>query len=327
MRRLTNAEIANLRSQYGKTVLLFITDRCPVGCAHCSVDSRPDSPMVTDYALFDEILAGIVDTPGIELVGISGGEPFVERRALPRAVGRLREGGTEVSVLTSGYWASGGRCQPWIATVLRQIGTIFLSTDSFHLGGVSRDRFRRAAGFIAEAGCRIVVQMLDQAQTHDYVRDVLTELYGAGWQQHADINLIPQLSVGRGSSVFQITARKALGSFGPCNATKAPTIRYDGVLAGCCNEAVLMGAGPDALRRQVRDRRELVLALESFRTDRLLRTVGTVPMARLAALPGLAELDDTGYETICGPCWRAHDIVARDPRAAAAVGVVAGMLP
>ncbi|BCB76300.1 hypothetical protein GCM10022251_24960 [Phytohabitans flavus] len=327
MRRLTFAEIDDLRTQYGKSVLLFITDRCPVGCAHCSVDSRPDSPMVTDYELFDEVLAGILDTPGIELVGISGGEPFVERRALPLAVSRLREGGKDVTVFTSGYWASGERCQPWIAAVLRQVGTVFLSTDSFHLGSVNRERFRRAAGFVADAGCRIVVQLLDQPETQDFVRETLTELYGADWERHADVNLIPALRVGRGRDVFQIQPRRPLDRWKPCRATKAPTIRYDGVLIGCCNEALILGAGPEELRRRARNRAEVSAALRSFETAPLLRAVAAVPMSMLAELPGLAELGDRPYDNICAPCWRAHDIVARDPRTSAAVAALAGMLP
>ena len=200
MRRLTFAEAERLRSTYGKTVLLFITDRCPVGCAHCSVDSRPDSPTVTDFALFTEILAGICSVAEIEAVAVSGGEPFVERRALPLAVRQVRDAGKATVVFTSGYWATGVRCQPWISDVLRLTGTVFLSTDSFHQGSVSRERFRRAAGFIADAGCRVVVQILDQPEVAAYAGAVLTDLFGTDWERHADLHRVPNLALGRGRS-------------------------------------------------------------------------------------------------------------------------------
>ncbi|GFJ87164.1 hypothetical protein [Phytohabitans rumicis] len=277
MRRLTFAEAERLRGTYGKTVLLFITDRCPVGCAHCSVDSRPDSPTVADFPLFAEIVAGICSVAEIEAVAISGGEPFVERRALPLAVRQVRDAGKATVVFTSGFWATGARCQPWIAEVLRMTGTVFLSTDSFHQGTVSMERFRRAAGFIAAAGCRLVVQILDQPDVAGYAGEVLTDLFGPDWTRHADLNRVPNLALGRGRSVFQITTRHRLDHFTPCRMTKAPTIRYDGTVIGCCNEALVLGAGPAALRRQVRDRHELVAALRSLRAAPLLRAVATVP--------------------------------------------------
>jgi hypothetical protein len=327
MRRLTYADTQRLRAEYDRTVALFLTDRCPVGCAHCSVDSRPDSPMVTDYALFEEILAGIAAVPELSVVAISGGEPFVERRALPLAVGRLRDAGKDVIVFTSGYWASGPRCQPWIGTVLRQTATVFLSTDSFHQGRVSTERFRRAAGHVAAAGCHIVVQVLDETASIEYVRGVLVELFGPHWERHADLVPIQPLPYGRGRDVFQITKRHPLSAFARCGLTKAPTIRYDGVIIGCCNESVILGAGPAALRRRVRNRAEVVAALAALRSAPLLRAVAAVPLAELARVPGLGALTDRSYESICDACWRAHDLVDRDPRAAAALAGMTGGPP
>jgi len=321
MRRLTYADTNELRGQYGQTVLLFLTDRCPVGCAHCSVDSRADSPMVTDYELFEELVMGITAAP-LPLVGISGGEPFVERRALPLAVDRFRGAGKDVVVYTSGYWASGRRVQPWIADVLRKTSTVFLSTDSFHQGRVSMERFRRAAGHIADAGCHIVSQVLDEPRSLAFVRTVFGEMFGAGWERHADLVPTKPLPHGRGKDVFQITKRHVLAAFGPCMAASAPTIRYDGLVIGCCNEAMIMGAGPEQLRRRVRSRADLEAALESFRTAPLLRTIATVPLAEVGRLPGFTPLDDQRYESICQACWRAHDLMAADPRAAA---VIAGV--
>jgi len=321
MRRLTFAEAERLRSQHGKTVLLFITDRCPVGCAHCSVDSRPDSPVVRDFALFEEILAGLGALPTVEVVAISGGEPFVERRALPLAVNRLREAGKDVVVFTSGFWATGDRCQPWIRDVLASTATVFLSTDSFHLGSVSRERFRRAAAFVAAAGCRLVVQILDQPATVAFVTGVLTDLYGAGWADHADVNRVRPLALGRGRTVFQL-ATHPLAAFPPCSMTKAPTVRYDGVVIGCCNEALVLGDGPAALRRTVDSAGGLVAALASLRSAPLLRAVSALPLVDLATLPGLGELADDRYASICQPCWRAHELVDAQPVTRAAVAAV-----
>jgi hypothetical protein len=326
MWRPTYAQTQRLRGENGATAALFLTDRCPVGCAHCSVDSRVDRPAVTDYPLLEEILAGLVAAP-VELVAVTGGEPFAERRALPLAVRRLHEGGTGVVLFTSGYWARGPHCPGWIVDVLGRVGTVFLSTDRFHRdaagGGVDGDRFGRAAGFVAEAGCRLVVQTLDQPGEWEFAATVLSNVYGPNWSVHADLVLVPPLARGRGRQVFALTRRHPLAAFGPCATANAPTVRFDGRVTGCCNEDVAVGAGPAALRRQVRTRRELTAALASLREAPLLRAVRTLPLAEIARLPGLGGLTDHRYPSICAACWRAHDLTAADPRAAAAVAAAA----
>ncbi len=325
MRRLSRDYLQELRRTRRRTVLLFITDRCPVGCGHCSVDSRPDSPRITDFELFGEILAGIAGDPRIEVVGISGGEPFVERRGLPLAVGTFRRAGQDVVIYTSGFWASGSRCPGWIRGVLSQTSTVFLSTDSFHRSSVGRDRFRRAVGFIAAEGCHLVVQALDEPGVVDFVGDVVAAELGDA--AAAEINVITPLRTGRGADVFQIGRRRGLDEFGTCGVTASPSIRYDGRISGCCNEAVLMGAGPAALRRAVRDRDELRAALTYFWDQApLLRALSAFPAGALAQLPGMSGLADERYESICGACWKAHDIAAGDPRTGrllAALGAVA----
>src|SRR3954447_20648827 len=101
MRRLTFAEVEAARSDRGRSVLLFITDRCPVGCAHCSVDSRADSPSISDFDLFEQIVDAICARPEVDVVGISGGEPFVERRGLALAARRVADSGKALVLYTS----------------------------------------------------------------------------------------------------------------------------------------------------------------------------------------------------------------------------------
>ena len=93
MRALTLTELDGLRSVPGRAALLYLTDRCPVGCAHCSVDSRLDSPTIVDRAAFRSIVTDLAAIDGLVVVGISGGEPFVERGALIEAVSLLADAG------------------------------------------------------------------------------------------------------------------------------------------------------------------------------------------------------------------------------------------
>jgi hypothetical protein len=311
MRRLTLRDIDEMRREPGRSAALFITDRCPVGCTHCSVDSRPDSPRITDFALFGEIVAAIAAIDSLETVAISGGEPFTERRGLPLAVREFTAAGKDVVIFTSGYWAAGSRCPGWIPSVLRQTSTVFLSTDSFHRRTVAKDRFTRAVELCAEAGCHIVAQVLDEAENVPFVEDVMARILGESWPDRAEVKRITPLRAGRGRDVFQIGRAHPVERLSPCQLTASPTIRYDGVVAGCCNETVIMGGGPAALRMRAADGTQLRAALDHFRDDPLLRAIGAVRPAVLTALPPLDALADQRYRDICGLCWRAYEVTGQ----------------
>jgi hypothetical protein len=84
--RLNLETVELIRRTPLRSVLLFLTDRCPVGCGHCSVDSRRDSPMITDFPMFERVLDEICALSTVELVGhletveIAGDRNLVDRR-------------------------------------------------------------------------------------------------------------------------------------------------------------------------------------------------------------------------------------------------------
>jgi len=324
VRRLTMAETDEMRAVPGRTVLFFITDQCPVGCSHCSVDSRPDSPRVTDWPLFEQVVAGIAALPLAESVAISGGEPFVERRALPYAVDAFADAGKAVVVFTSGHWAPRER-QPaaWIPKVLRRVSTVFLSTDAFHQGTVDQRQFTAAVRIVAEAGCRVAIQSLDTGDGVDSARQALEEVFGPQWAEHADLKPIFPMRSGRGADVFAIRRLQGVEQFTPCTLLGSPTIRYDGFAVPCCNEPVIIGQGPAGLRRRVRDAAGVSAALDEFGRDPLLRLISTVGPGGIAELGPFGELAEDRFENVCGACWKSFEIAAGDPAAGRLVDALA----
>ncbi|MET7333177.1 radical SAM protein [Nonomuraea sp. NPDC005650] len=308
MRRLTLADTDELRATPGATVVLFLTDRCPVGCAHCSVASRPDGPSITDRELFVELVAGIAATEEVRAVAVTGGEPFAERFGLRHAVRALSEAGKDVVLFTSGYWASAGPPRPWVRSVLRSVSTVFLSVDGFHLPFVDRDRVRSAMTAIRDADCHLILQTLGEPDP---------ALAG----DSAEVNVITPIPQGRGREVFRAHPYRPLVDLGPCPLVKSPTVRYDGTVTACCDEAVIMGAGPSGLRTTVRSRAEVPDALRAFRHAPLLRVIGSHGPRALVSLLGAGST----YRNVCGACWRAHRIVERSPLAERLVTAVAAL--
>lgn len=311
------ADTEAMRRNRGESILLYLTDQCPVGCAHCSVSAVADGGRVTDWDVFRDVVQGVVDLPGLRSVAISGGEPFAEQRALPHAVGAFADAGLDTVVFTSGYWArEDGGVPGWVRRVLPRISTVFLSTDGFHQGGVSGPRFVSALRAVREAGGHIVVQALDEGDGAAAAEELLTEAFGPGWAEWAETKLITPLRYGRGAEVFAIRSMHAVDALSACTLLGSPTVRYDGVLIPCCNEGLITGRGPAALRVPTRGPDGVARALAGFREDPLLTVVGRLGPGAVAELPGFEALREDRFENVCGGCWKAYDTARGSTRAA-----------
>src|SRR5205823_1033157 len=204
--------------------------------------------------------------PELQVVGISGGEPFVERRGLTLASRQLVAAGKDLVVYTSGVWATGSETPDWIRRVLRSSSCAFLSTDAFHAAALADERFVRAARAIAAEGTWIVVQVIDLGEMVARAEGLLQKAFGNSWRDFAEFSLTRPLAYGRGATVFaRGPARTAGREFGRCMVAAAPVIRYDGRITGCCNEQVMMGGGPERLRHRSASGRELTEAMDRFR--------------------------------------------------------------
>lgn len=303
MHRLSHDEISRIRTTPGASALLFITDRCPVGCAHCSVDSRPDSPRITDFALFESIVDQLCRDPGRTMIGISGGEPFVERRGLTLATRRLAEAGKDVVVYTSGIWAAAPDPPRWIHEVLDRCRCVYLSTDAYHEAGTGSERFVNAARTVGAHQLPVVVQVVDEDGGADRARELLTLAFGDTWSRHAEVVPTQGLSHGRGAGIFQPGTRRPGRTLGTCDSVISPVVRYDGRVTVCCNESVVMGAGPALLRRDCGSGDEVGAAVEGFRQHPFYRALAEAGGGPLTLHPTFRDLADRGFSDICGLCW------------------------
>lgn len=308
---MTHSDVGLVRGTPGHSALLFITDRCPVGCAHCSVDSRADSATIGDWPLFCEIVDWLCDEPELEVVGISGGEPFVERRGLAFASRRLEAAGKRQVAYTSGVWASGAAPPRWIDEVLRRCSCVYLSTDAFHARQVDDERYVRAAHAIASAGAWIVVQVIGVDRMVEQAEELLRRAFGDRYDEFAELVVTPALTHGRGARVFARAAERIPGhAFGPCALASSPVIRYDGRVTGCCNESIVMDRGPARLRRRAGSGQELDEAVDSLRADPLLRSIARTGLGVLTEHPRFADLAAERFANNCELCWK---MLARSP--------------
>ncbi|MFO7562370.1 MAG: radical SAM protein [Enhygromyxa sp.] len=303
--RLTHRAVEALRREHGRSVSLFITDRCQVGCGHCSVDSRVDSPTITDFELFETILGWIAAQPELELVSITGGEPFVERRGLALATRRLGAAGKVVVVYTSGVWAASARGPGWLHDVLARCDCVYLSTDAYHAEAIDEATLINAAREIVAAEAWLVLQVLELEGAREQAAELLNQAFGGRWDQHAEINVVPPVRHGRAASLFLPGAALEGRSFGPCPLLRSPVIRYDGAISACSNDGVIVGFGPGRLRRQIRSAAELDHAIAALRADPALRVIDESGFGALTRHRELAELANQRFSVNCELCWKA----------------------
>jgi len=197
--------------------------------------------------------------------------------------------------------------------VLERCTTVYLSTDAFHAEGVGDGHYVNAARAIARAGAWIVVQVVDVGDMVRRARDLLVAAFGAGWEQHAELVPTPPLTAGRGADVFMRTKHRPGHEYAACSLVASPIVRYDGVVTACCNESVIMGHGPAALRRRARSGAQLDAALRGFEADPMLRAIGGVGPGALTAHPRFADLADERFSSICDLCWKLVRRTAEDP--------------
>ena len=152
------------------------------------------------------------------------------------------------------------------------------------------------------------MQCIDLGSMVERASQLLARAFGPNWSDHAELRPTPPLTAGRGAELFTLTRRAAGADFGACSMVASPMVRYDGTVTGCCNEGVIMGQGPDHLRRQV-GAGTVGDVLDGFHADPWLRAMGGAGLGALTTHPRFADLGDQRFTSICDLCWKMLDRV------------------
>jgi len=123
---------------------LILTERCNVACAHCWFGSGPGK---TASMKLHEALDYIDQAREIETVkwiSLTGGEPFLLSRTLPRLVEHASTMGLSTECVTNCFWAVTPRAAERKLSGLRDAGldVIDVSADDFHQRHIPFERVR-----------------------------------------------------------------------------------------------------------------------------------------------------------------------------------------
>jgi hypothetical protein len=310
-KRFRQADFEARRWAPGRMMGIVLTDRCPVGCAHCSVSALMDDAGPEVNPDFAAQVAALATLPGCDVVFITGGDPFVHLDELAAAVEALTAGGKRVVVHTSGYWGADGEVVARARGVLELVSTVVFGVDLYHRKGVGDAALTGAMALAHELGCHVVAQVIvgpTQPDHKGYAERMLATALGAGWSAHAEIDEGPPLEQGRAVKLERF--RRAPRPARRCDVVNRRMLRFDGEVTACCNEAVLQGAGPPGLRRVV-GVEGVEAALDALNGDPLLRLVHALPTGAayelVSSVAGVAPEQVAGT---CDACWRTGELLA-----------------
>jgi|GEM_PF-1457393 len=277
------------RRRLHATVALSLTERCTARCRHCSVRAAPNGKPAADASRVGRWIHSVAEVPSLEMIAITGGEPFLEEGALHGALAAAEASELRTVVFTNAYWAETQNVARGTLARFPHIDLLEISADVFHEEFVPLSNLRHAAEAALARGMGVWFQM-NEFQGDAFgtrLRDVL----GPEIVDAADFTHSPLLDVGRARDLGLSGAARRGAEFpsGRCNLLTSPIIRPDGSVLACCNEQVYGETEGHVLHLGSLERTSFLEMVRVVQSDPLLeafRTFGPAHVAQMAAKIG-----------------------------------------
>ncbi|MFJ8082361.1 radical SAM protein [Streptomyces sp. NPDC096205] len=230
------AELIGLRPVPCGGLLVALTRRCPLSCAHCSTDSsmaatdRPDPEQLLDFiGSF-----GADDRP--EVVLLTGGEPLLLPELAARLTSLAHAAGSRVALLSGMFFARDGHVPDRIMRTVEALDHFSASLDVHHEREVPRAQTLRALRTVLDAGVPVSIHLTGTGPDDPYLADAVTDVHRTfGRQVPLLVNEIRPL--GRAAGLVPATPPGPDGTrAAPCTLAAWPVVAFDGTVAACCNQ-------------------------------------------------------------------------------------------
>lgn len=234
------AQFVGLRPVPCAGLLVTLTRRCPLSCAHCSTASsmtgqEPD-PQARDLLRFvGSFTAG--DRPEVML--LTGGEPLLLPGLAAELAARARQAGTRSVLLSGMFFARGGRIPGPVARAIAAVDHFSASLDEHHEREVPRRDVFRALHQVLDSGVPVSFHLTGAGSGDPYLAEVTREIRRE-FEDRVPMLVNEIRAVGRAASWATATARHADGSRAePCAMAAWPVVAFDGSVLACCNQRVV----------------------------------------------------------------------------------------
>lgn len=225
--------------QFHAALGLLITLKCPLECAHCSVDSGPKRSEILDRDLIVHRLRELGREGKVKQLILTGGEPFAVPGLFAAILDVAAESCLRVMANTSAYWVTS--LEKASATLRRFPGItqLCVSADEYHAPFVPLQNIKNA--LLAAMECGIVPELSIRVwdTTADPFLEGLYSLLGEDLIEISFIDLERIVPVGRASAlpVPSGARQPQIVGFpeGACDVAHQPSVDHDGKVLACCN--------------------------------------------------------------------------------------------
>jgi len=305
--------VADFYKRFQRTLMISLTARCNIACAHCAVLSGPERTERLPAEQLLTALAELLEARRIDAMAVSGGEPFLELETLREIAALARRHATPLAVHSNGFWArTPGRARELLQG-LRGITQLQVSTDEYHQAHLPLERVRNAIEAAVECGLQgellVCTWQGEKDPFHGQVRLVVGDELLARVQVLSS-GIDP---VGRAASLSErcVEPLRAELPAGRCLQVNRPTLAEDGCLCACCNLSVANRLGINPLRLGSLWTDSLPQMLDRGEQDWLvhgLRVGGPRYLAELARARGADAVFARRYRPgaicdLCGDLW------------------------
>lgn len=240
------AEIIALRPVVAAGLLVMLTRRCPLHCAHCSTASTMTAAH-TDADALRRFFATFRPGRRPEVVMLTGGEPLLRPALVTELAAAARAAGSRTAVLTGAFFARNAAGLPdRLRQAVRAVDHVSVSVDAFHEREVPRADVFRLLRRLLDQGTAVSLHLTGTGPDDPYLAGLtgeVTRVFGG---------TVPML-VGQvrpaGRAAAWASSATGAGAAVPCAMAAWPVVTCDGAIAACCNQDVVDGPDrPDHLR-------------------------------------------------------------------------------
>ncbi|MGW0871081.1 radical SAM protein [Streptomyces sp. NPDC002740] len=239
------AELMSLRPVPAAGLLLTVTGRCPLRCAHCSTASTLASAE-TDAGLLQRFVGSFTQDVHPAVLMLTGGEPLLRPGTVAALATRARATGTRSALLTGAFFAARAtgsalwRPSRAVARAVTAVDHFSVSVDAFHEREVPRAAAFAAVRYALDAGIASSLHLVGNGPDDPYLEDVTADARRTfGDRVPMLVNTVRP--VGRAASWAAAKTQARPGPRGvlPCAMAAWPVVAGDGTVLACCNQDVV----------------------------------------------------------------------------------------
>lgn len=241
------AELVAARPVPCAGLLLTLTQRCPMSCAHCSSSATMGGaqPPVAGLRRF----VGSFDRRRPDIMLMTGGEPMLRPELVAELAESARRAGTRSAVLTGAFFARDGRLPQRILRAVRAVDHVSVSIDAFHEREVPRESVFRLLRRLLDLGVPASVHASGAGSDDPYLAGLVAAV-GRAFADRVPMLVNTVRPIGR-AAAWAAPARTAGDDRRvlPCSMAAWPVVAGDGAVVACCNQNTVDGRPiPEHLR-------------------------------------------------------------------------------